>query len=425
MCIGTSVYLSTLLLLCRESPNAFAQTGGIPFLLELIRESDPSYIAEESKVSHSQRFVLQHNNIFSTLLAFKYDTSALMELVEGGVVDILTDRVIRYTESCRSGKMELTTPESTFKVKESNSHTSKIEGNAEQTIVPNCHTGCKIRCRSRKQYRTTSPSYQAVELEYDQFSRLRESNQSNSVALNIFGWNPDRPALVDSEIASLTSSPRSASISSSPTHSLSTWSDSGSDADGGYDYSDGNHSPVYSSSPLSDHSLSPLGSPSTGSMSPLRPPTLPSSSDFEQSDDENDLDFCYSPINMDFQPDNESNVDAPRSPTLPSKKRVKFCQDSQSSRKLCCETDLKMLWLKLGQVGSKDFYENWPEFTSEPHVLYHQEVAVYLLLKLSWLDNAPKQLTEHKTMKAVIDYLVETPRPTFRACQLLFRVSRL
>ena len=93
---GTTVYLSCLLLLCRESPNSFSQVGGIPILLELIRESDPFYSgAEQSSPLHSQRFRSQHNNIFSTLLAFKYDTSGLAELVEGGVVDILTTRVIR------------------------------------------------------------------------------------------------------------------------------------------------------------------------------------------------------------------------------------------------------------------------------------------------------------------------------------------
>jgi hypothetical protein len=63
----------------------------------LIRESDPFYAgAEVSSPLHSQRFRSQHNNIFSTLLAFKYDTSALAELVEEGLVDILTLRIIRW-----------------------------------------------------------------------------------------------------------------------------------------------------------------------------------------------------------------------------------------------------------------------------------------------------------------------------------------
>ena len=94
--IGTTVYLSSLLLLCRENPYSFFEVGGIPLLLALIRESDPSYSSGESSIVHSQKFRSQHNNIFSTLLAFKYDTSALAELVKGGAVDILTSRVIKY-----------------------------------------------------------------------------------------------------------------------------------------------------------------------------------------------------------------------------------------------------------------------------------------------------------------------------------------
>ena len=92
-------------------------------------------------------------------------------------------------------------------------------------------------------------------------------------------------------------------------------------------------------------------------------------------------------------------------------------------RKPCCESDLKMSWLKLGQVESKDFYENWPEFPEVRH-RDDQEIAVYLLLKLSWLEEIPHQLVNDDTLKALIDYLVETPRPTFRACQILFRLAR-
>ena len=120
-------------------------------------------------------------------------------------------------------------------------NSSLLEETPEELAVSRQSPGyswCKMRCRSRKQYRTNSPSYQAVEMEYDQFFRFRESNQENPAALNIFGWNPDRP--IESETISPFSSPRSLSISSSPTHSLSTWSDSGSDGDGGSDYSSGN-----------------------------------------------------------------------------------------------------------------------------------------------------------------------------------------
>lgn len=335
---------------------------------------------------------------------------------------------------CRSGKVEHTLSRNRSQSIEDEINPSPLEVTFEESAVSRQspgHPGCKMRCRSRKQYRTTSPSYQAVEMEYDQFFRFRESNQENPAALNIFGWNPDRP--IDNETISPSSSPRSQSISSSPTHSLSTWSDSGSDCDGGSDYSSGNASPAFSSgypaSPVSDNSISPVDSPPSDFMSPLRPPTLPSSSDFEQSDEEEleDQAICYSPANVDFEIDSESDVGAlPSSPTLlPCKKRAKLCQSESTDRRYCCDKDLKMLWLKLGLADNKDFYENWPDFVGrQSHNLHQQEVALYLLLKLSWLKKTPKQLTNRKTVKAIIDYLVETPRPTFRACQILFRLAR-
>lgn len=100
-----------------------------------------------------------------------------------------------------------------------------------------------------------------------------------------------------------------------------------------------------------------------------------------------------------------------------------------------------MLWLKLGQSNGKDFYENWPEFNSSSPVdtdcvgrqggsereeedRGHQQIAIYLLLKLSWLDDTPTDLASRKTFHAVIDHLVDTPKPLFRACQILFRLAR-
>lgn len=160
----------------------------------------------------------------------------------------------------------------------------------------------------------------------------------------------------------------------------------------------------------------------SGGMSPLHPPAFPSSSDFEGSDgdeeDEEDLPGCYSPATF----DSEAALPSCSASSPPPRKKVKLDREP-----LCCETDLKMLWLKLGQSGSKDYYENWPEFIQEdggggqsnpPH-----NAAIYLLLKLSWLDETPVQLTDRSTVKAIIDYLVETPRPIFRACQILFRLA--
>ena len=99
---------------------------------------------------------------------------------------------------CRSGK-EHTSSQNRFQSVEAEINSSLLEETHEESTVSRQspgYSGCKMRCRSRKQYRTNSPSYQAVEMEYDQFFRFRESNQENPAALNIFGWNPDRPMAV-------------------------------------------------------------------------------------------------------------------------------------------------------------------------------------------------------------------------------------
>ena len=46
-----------------------------------------------------------------------------------------------------------------------------------------------------------------------------------------------------------------------------------------------------------------------------------------------------------------------------------------------------------------------------------------MLHRISWLPETPRQLTEKKIVATLIDYLIETPRPTFYACRLLFRLS--
>ena len=79
--------------------------------------------------------------------------------------------------------------------------------------------------------------------------------------------------------------------------------------------------------------------------------------------------------------------------------------------------------LYLGCVGGKDFHENWPVFSAEPHQI-QQQVALYILHKISWLQDTPNELAGPKCIKTLIEYLMLTPRPTFRACQILFRLAR-
>lgn len=418
--------MTVLLNLCRESPNRFTQHGGIPLLLDLIRDSHPIHSQKRSE-KPSKRLIAHHSSIFSTLLAFKYDVSALSELVQNGLVEILSEKLERYVLGCKEEKRK----------KESEEDNSQNNQEDEESTRPCGNSGCKVRCQIKRRYRTTSPSYQAVELEFDQLSRLRESRSGllqSSTALNIFGWNSEQPYRNDVDGVSVSSSPRSI-VSSSPSQSsLLAWSECSSDegelSESNFESSTGKCSPVYSSdfssSPgSSDFSSSPVCSPSTSLMSPLHPPSFPSSSDFDESDDEfDDQTIRYSPVCNEPNPDlGSSTFSTSPSSSGPCKKKPRMHPSTQRTRKSCCETDLKMLWLKLGQIENKDFYENWPEFTLIAHH-QDQEIAVYMILKLSWMDETPQELVRSETLKALIDYLVETPRPTFRACQILFRLAR-
>ena len=424
--------MTSLFMLGRENPHMFRRAGGIPVLLDLIKQSDP-----DSCDSTDSQLSSHHSSIFGTLLAFKNDTESLAELSEGGVVDILVEKITRCIESSKNQRIkpvfqiEMKSPENQLftPTRESleedgtglNSHICEAENNNSVENQDTEHRSrrpeSRTRFRSKRQYRTTSPSYQAVEMEYDQLFRLRESSSSD--VLNIFGWNSNSSR---NDLVSSPSSPQSLTSSISPNHS--SWSDYGSDGDGGSDsYSlsptcvTDIPSPSVCVSPNRSESSSPVGSLADSPLSPLLPSTSRSSSESGETDEEDNNTICYSPANFDL-----SQLESPgSSPAPPPGKKAKVCNDSE---KLCCESDLKMSWLHLGQVEGKDFFENWPEFQVEKRRYQPVEWAIYMLHRLSWLSDTPRQLTEPRVIKTLIDYLTETSQPTFYACRTLFRLAR-
>jgi len=161
-----------------------------------------------------------------------------------------------------------------------------------------CHPGCKVRCQRKRQYRTTSPSYQAVEMEYSMLSRFREyaAKHSEEPVLNIFGY---RLYSDNQDCHSPSSSPQhstggSIEDSVSPNHSSGNWSDYDEDLD----EPSGENERSYAASPVYSDSSSE-GSPSTEINSAVSPSTpLFSSNDFE---DEEDDTVCYSPAVNDLE----------------------------------------------------------------------------------------------------------------------------
>ena len=164
-----------------------------------------------------------------------------------------------------------------------------------------CHPGCKVRCRRKRQYRTTSPSYQAVEYEYNQLSRFREyaTKNSDEPVLNIFGYRLYNDN--DQDCNSPSSSPQhstggSIEESVSPNHSSENWSDYEEDLD----EPTGENEWSYAASPAHSESSS-IGSHSTEIGSVYSSAALLfSSDDFE--DEENET-VCYSPAIPDFEID--------------------------------------------------------------------------------------------------------------------------
>ena len=385
-------YTICLYHLCREvNPSEFNSiSGGLPLLMDLIKQSEPRAAAEDE----SRPFVLKlrpnHVCWFSTLLAFVHDKESLKKLTDLGLVELLVAKVVQHTDSCRAAA----------------SASAAIEDCVTAATPSGSSSG-----RVKRQYRTTSPSYQAVEMEYDRLFRYRQQQNDQTEPLNIFGRHD--PAEGSLSPARTLSSPSS----SSPRVGCWEWSD-------GETSSGGSLPPA---SPWQDDSSSvSSGSPgpsspssSSGGMSPLRPPALLSEYEESDGDEDGDTPGCYSPAT--FTP---TDTEALPSSSPPPRKKNK-----PDRGRLCCEMDHKMLWRKLGKSNSKDYYENWPQFSEDDQAEnvtanLPQNTAIYLLLKLSWLEETPAQLTRRSTIKAIIDHLVETPRPLFRACQILFRLAR-
>ena len=210
-------------------------------------------------------------------------------------------------------------------------HDDHLTSDQDSTALNCCHSGCKVRCRRKRQYRTTSPSYQAVEMEYDQLSRFREFARDSEEPLNIFGWNPDRPNREIQDYTSPPSSPQhssggSISDAASPNHS-SVWSDYGSDVEESETIENQSSFP---SSPSSDFFETHVNSDSSSTASPAPPseissvfsPALLVCSDIEDEMEENET-VCYSPAIADF--DFDCPVSLPSSnPQLPCNKKRKY-----------------------------------------------------------------------------------------------------
>lgn len=170
-----------------------------------------------------------------------------------------------------------------------------------------CHPGCEVRCLRKRQYRTTSPSYQAIEMEYSILSRFREyaTQHSEEPVLNIFGYrlNSDNP-----ESNSPSSSPQhstggSVEDSASPNHSFENWSDYDEDLD----VTTRENEWSYAASPINSESSS-VGSPSSEISSAFSPTTLLASSD-DLEDEENET-VCYSPALSDLEIELSPSVNA-------------------------------------------------------------------------------------------------------------------
>ena len=162
-----------------------------------------------------------------------------------------------------------------------------------------------------------------------------------------------------------------------------------------------------------------LGSSSGSMLSTAR--SLSSGSIFDLDETNEEEKTCYSPVNgYEF----ESPVG---SPALPCRKRGKF----DWNEKLCCETGAKMTNMRLGLDGTGNsdeadngVYVEWPSSFRSKQPCDIVEQSIYLLLKLVWVNDAVRQVSIPSLTKALIDYLVETPKPEFRCCQILFQLAR-
>lgn len=111
-----------------------------------------------------------------------------------------------------------------------------------------------------------------------------------------------------------------------------------------------------------------------------------------------------------------------------TKKRRMSCQSDNNN--CCYEKDMEQIVFKLNSSPIEGYTLLWPVTVEKANLLLlhrEEQLAIDFLSKLSRSNKRdptiPRELMHQKTAKAMMDYLVETPKPSFQACTILFSLA--
>ena len=264
--------VTALCLYCRESVNRvkLREGGGCRLLVEVLRSRQPA-------------LMVLHDRVLNSLLQFIYDNRSLNVLMDHGLVlglvVLLEDHLARVEEGregqvclCGGEEQEVEVEEEQEVREEAPETQEALNTAADEPKIEEKEPTEELERPSKPNpvFRLTSPSYQAVQWELEQFQQLREAREKGQVTSGGRSpeWSPTSPSSLP---VSPDRSPPSLSCHFSPSYSLTS-------------------SPSHSYSP----SYSPCPSSYSPSSSPPYSPQEPNYSPVENFSDE-ELDVAPQP----------------------------------------------------------------------------------------------------------------------------------
>lgn len=418
--------ITALCLYCRESVNRMKlrKFGGLKLFVSFLNNPLRANL---------------HDRIINSLLQFSYDEMSLHALQMEGLVPCLTKFIQKYTsdnrvkhdcavEICEEDDEALADPEDDVKgsneakndageeTNPSASHEDEDSESSEIEDLPMDAETTEDQANQGSRFRVNSPSYQAVQDEFDLILRIKNEQVQQSKASSMWAAN----------------SPSPSSPSNSPDRMPFEWGSPG-------------YSPVYSST-------SSMGSPANSSRfgSPERSPSrswssspVPSPSSFmldmsspEESDGEEEV--GYSPIEhfsdeeQEAEPVPSTSAGAASIAASPPRKRLK----TNTPTKLLIPTSRTLATSPTPKSAPATLDLSQYRPMPLPAVLFGTDLKekkkensqlgwiLQILSRLSHSERPHEDMTSLRLTQVLIKYLCEARDPLPRAGRILTRLTQ-
>jgi len=438
--------ITALCLYCRESVNRMRlrDLGGCRLFVNVLNDGSRSNL---------------HDRVINSLLQFIYDNHSLNVFMNEGLIQSLVGFLEEHTEGNSVTHCCVAKEAGKEEQMETDADASEIEPTPkapspvcdmepvvdEESDVPNeaAKQDVMINVKEsegkpeadgdRHVFRVTSPSYQAVQHELQQFLLLRSSRDLSNLPQDSPGidWNPSSPG--SSYCQSPDRSPISLSCGYSPDRSPRYF-----------------HSPNRSYSPSPSHSLPDSPAPSLGDYSPPSSPPYsppePSYSPIENFSDDEDSNPVQAststsesassshliPPSSNASPESTSNeifspsshsTAQPSSPPPTKKPRLsipnyKYSPSLPSPSIKHCPPPVKR---SAPTIGLEAINRSESEDSSSSGRI---SWVLQILSRLSQAERTHEQLTTRRTIHALINYMFKVPNSCPRAGRTVIRLTK-